>query len=252
VSRGLIEIDSELLYVDSVNTTTNTVTLYPWGRGQQGSTAAAHADDAKVTISPRFPRHRVKTVINEVIRSLYPSLFGVATYTGLDAVSTRLTYELPAATRSIISVSWQLTGPSEAWYPLHRWRLDRNADTSEFTSGVSLDILQPMTPGQTIKVVYRKEPSELSAESDNFATVTGLQESARDVVVWGALAHLLPALEFARLHSDAVEQSDRQRLLQPGSASAAARQALQMHTLRLEQERLKLAQLYPPTSHLTR
>lgn len=248
---GLVEIDSELIYVSAVNRTANSATIPAWGRGQQGTTAAAHSFGARISTAPRFPRHRVKAVINQVVRSTFPDLFQVKVTT-LAASAGTLTYELPSDVRSIVSVSWSVPGSSDLWWPVKRYRLNRNANSTAFDTGVSLDILEPMTPGRTVQVAYRAEPAELSSESDVFTTTTGLQESCRDLVGWGALAQLLPALEFARLNTDSIEQSDRQRLVQPGSASAAARQALQMYSLRLEQERQKLQVLNPATAHLTR
>lgn len=251
VSNGLVEIGEELVRVVGVNQATSTVTVPPWGRGQQASVPAAHSAGVRVTNSPRFPRSRVKTVINEVIVGMYPDLFGVVTDTTLTASPSRHTYSLPADVRSIVSISWDSNGPSGAWVPVNRYRLDRSAATSEYPNGVSVDILTPMDPGRTIKVVYRRALTPLSADAD-LLTATGLLDSARDVVVWGALAQLLPALEFSRLQNTTVEQSDRSRLVQPGSANSAARNALQMHSLRLGQERLKLLQTYPTTVHQTR
>lgn len=251
LSRGVAQLGDELIWVESVDVSTNLVVVPDWGRGYQGSTAAAHLAGSQVTAQPTFPRHRVKRVLNDVIRSLYPALFAVSTDTSNTVSSVKTTYPLPAGARSIISVSYDATGPSEAWVPVKTYRMDKSADTTDFPSGVSLDILSWMSPGRRIKVVYRKEPSVLDAEADLF-TETGLPTSASDVVVWGALSRLLPAIEMSRLQSDAVEQSDRQRLVQPGSANAASRQALQMFTIRLEQEREKLMLHYPLTAHLTR
>lgn len=251
VTRGLCQLDDELIWVESVNTATNLLTVPAWGRAQQGSTAAAHLAGAKLTVQPRFPRHRVKSVINDVIRSVYPTLFGVGTDVSNTVSSVRQTYPLPADARTIISVSYDSIGPSETWVPVRRYRVDRSADSTDFPTGGSLDIYDPMSPGRRIKVVYRKEPDALSAEADEFTT-SGLPASSADLVVWGALARLLPAVEMSRLQTDAVEQSDRQRLVQPGSANSASRQAMQMFALRLEAEAQKLSLRYPTTAHLTR
>ncbi len=58
VGKGILEIDEELLWVDSFDRVANTATVSPYGRGYLGTTAATHAADAKVTISPTFPRFR--------------------------------------------------------------------------------------------------------------------------------------------------------------------------------------------------
>lgn len=51
LSAGLIEIDSELMRVKSVDLASNLVTLTPTGRGQRGSTASTHADGAEVRVA---------------------------------------------------------------------------------------------------------------------------------------------------------------------------------------------------------
>ena len=54
LGMGRAEIDDELIYIDAV--TTNAVALQPWGRGVDGTTAATHSDNARVTFNPLFPR----------------------------------------------------------------------------------------------------------------------------------------------------------------------------------------------------
>ena len=66
VGKGTLEVDEELMWVDSFDRISNTATISPYGRGYLGTTAATHALDAKVTISPTFPRHSIKRAINEV------------------------------------------------------------------------------------------------------------------------------------------------------------------------------------------
>ncbi len=77
LGKGVIEIDEELMYVDSYDRVANTATIAPYGRGFYGTTAATHAADARVIISPTFPRHVVKRAINDTIRALGANLYAV-------------------------------------------------------------------------------------------------------------------------------------------------------------------------------
>ena len=52
IGKGIIEINNELMWVDSYDKVANTATVAPYGRGYLGSTASTHAIDSKVTISP--------------------------------------------------------------------------------------------------------------------------------------------------------------------------------------------------------
>ncbi len=69
VGKGIVEIDEELMWIDTFDRVANTATVSPYGRGYLGSTASTHAADSKVTISPVFPRNSVKKAINDTVRS---------------------------------------------------------------------------------------------------------------------------------------------------------------------------------------
>jgi len=77
VGKGIIEIDEELLWVDSYDRISNTATVAPYGRGYLGSTPDTHLIDKKVTISPTFPRYAVKRAINDTISSFGSAIFAV-------------------------------------------------------------------------------------------------------------------------------------------------------------------------------
>ena len=56
IGKGSIEIEDELIWIDSYDRVSSTAVIAPYGRGYQGTTAAAHVTNAKVTIAPTFPR----------------------------------------------------------------------------------------------------------------------------------------------------------------------------------------------------
>lgn len=246
LNKGYLEIDSELMYVESIDSTTGMVTIPAWGRGQQGSTAATHAIGAKVAKSPRFPRARVKRTINECINSFYPTLFVVASDESLLADSTKVTYSLPAAAQRIIRMSWQDSGVPTYWMPIERWRVDVNADVTQFPTGRSVDILDAMEPGRTIRIVYEAIPSALTNDSDVFTTVTGLSDSAADVVTLCAAYRLITGTEMSRTQPNAIEQSERAQIITGGTATNISKYLYGLYQQRLLQERDKLLALYPP------
>jgi hypothetical protein len=77
VGKGVIEIDEELIWVDSFDRVGNTATVAPYGRGYLGTTPATHNAEVKVTISPIFPRYVVRKAINDTIRAMGASLVAV-------------------------------------------------------------------------------------------------------------------------------------------------------------------------------
>ena len=246
VSRGLLEIGDELMEVKSVDSSTGLVTLHPWGRGVRGTTAASHLADVKVTSNPRFPRSVVKREISNAIEYLYPQLFAIATDETQTVNPARTTYELPAACESIVRIQYETFGPSRMWYPVTRYRVDYNADATDFTSGKSVDIFASMAPGRTIKIVYRRNFGSLSADSDTLASAY-LSENYSDILRMIVVGRLLMTADNVRVDLDSIESSNRAQTTQPSSAVSIARQYLLQADVRMAQERRRLLTLYPST-----
>lgn len=251
VSRGVLEIDDELMWVDSINTQQSTVTLPPYGRGFRGTTAATHATGARVTSSPMFPRSAVKRAINDAIRAVFPDLFGVGTATIMfnPAVST---YSLPAGSLDVLQVSWQSIGPSREWLPVRRYRVDKNADPTTFTSGVTVSLYDAIVPGRNVRIVYTKQPTALSAAADDYVTVTGLPASTEDVIRLGAAYRMVPFFDSAHLSGMSAEADFSANQRPVGSSAQLGRFLLQMYQVRLAEETKRLQSLFPARSHYTR
>lgn len=245
MASGLVEIEEELVEVSSVDSQSMIATMYPWGRGQQGSTAAAHANNSRITVSPRWPRARVKRVLNEVISGLWPDLFAVFTDETNTTSSTEVTYALPAACRRILDIRWETPGVPDYWMGVGTWRLDLAADSTDFPNRVAVDILEPTIPGRTLKVVYAAEPTQLTSGSQDFATTTGLPDSASDLVCIGAASRLVLSADLARSQVFTVEHTTRLTEQPPGSATAASRYLQQLFQVRLAAERDRLYGRYP-------
>ena len=246
LSKGIVEIDDELIYVDSFDKTTNILNVIPagFGRGFQATTAASHAQYAPVILSPAFPRASIKKAINDTIGSLFPKLWGTAstsfTYNGV--VNT---YPLPAEVQDVISVTWQSVGSSKEWYPVKRWRPDSMANTGAFTSGNTITVYDGITPGRTVQVYYTKEPSLLVNNSDDFTTVTGLSESCRDVVALGAAYRLLSYLDPGRINLASAEADTADSKLPSTAGTSASRYIFALYQQRLNEEAGKLQGKFP-------
>jgi len=251
MSRGIVEIDEELIMVDSVDTVSLNMVVPPYGRGFRGTTAATHASGTRVVSAPMFPRFLVKQAINDAIKAVFPDLFAVSettvTYTG--AVTS---YALPADALDVLSVMWQTTGSSQEWLPIRRWTLDRHANTSSFATGVSLSIYDRVTPGRTIKIVFSKKPTVLSSASDSFETVTGLPASCEDLVRLGAAYRMVPFFDAAHLSGMSSEADFSSGARPVGGSSQIGRYMLQLYQVRLDEEREGLRRIYPTRSHYTR
>lgn len=251
ISRGLIEIGDELLWVDSINAQTSTAIVAPYGRGFRGTDAATHAAGSRVVSAPVFPRSLVKSKINEAIRATFPDLFAVASTT-FSFVPARTTYELPAGAQDIINVAWQSVGPSREWNPIRRYRLDKQANTSTFPSGVTLSIYDMITPGRTIQVNYTTQPNAMVNDNDDFVTATGLPASCEDVIRLGVAYRMVPFFDSPHLSGISAEADFGINNRPVGSSANMARFMLQMYGVRLQEESKRLRELFPVRAYYTR
>ena len=256
VGKGIVEIEEELLWVDNYDRIANTATVAPYGRGYLGTTAATHAADTKVTISPTFPRHSIKRAINDTIRSLGANIFSVktTTFTFNSAVSTYAFANLNI--KNILTVSWQEIGPSKEWRPIRRYDFDPLANAAAF--GYTTEQVQTITlgeapiSGRTVKITYATDPEAFTTNAQDYATQTGLPESTRDVVILGAAYRLLSFLDPARAAqvSPQADETDSKRPY--GASQTATKQLYALYSQRLAEETKAQQQTYPPKVHYSR
>jgi hypothetical protein len=256
VGKGIVEIEEELLWVDNYDRIANTATVAPYGRGYLGTTAATHALDTKVTISPTFPRFTIKRAINDTIRALGANIFAVksTTFTFNAAVSTYAFANLNI--KNILTVSWQEIGPSKEWRPIRRYDFDPLANAAAF--GYTTEQVQTITlgeapvSGRTVKITYATDPVSFTTNAEDYATQTGLPESTRDVVILGAAYRLLSFLDPARAAqvSPQADETDSKRPF--GASQSATKQLYALYSQRLNEETKAQQQNYPPKVHYSR
>lgn len=240
LSRGLVEIDDELILVKAYDRSSGVVSVMGSanGRGAEGTVAASHASTSLVTASPPFPRARIKEAINGVIQALYPSLVVFAT-TEISNISVVYQYGMPAAAKDVRAVALQTIGPTKVWQQGRNWKFDPRSNTTDFPTGKSIQLFDTVTPGRAMRVLYEKEPTALSANADVFDTVTGYPDRITDLVVWGACSRLVPALDSARLQQQSIEATERAALVPQASALKTASYFQQLYYQRLEEEKAR-------------
>ena len=253
LGKGVVEIDEELLWIDSFDRVANTATVSPYGRGYLGTTAATHTLDTKVTISPTFPRYVVKKAINDTINAAGSTIYAakVTTFT-FNAAQT--TYDFDGLNiQNILTIMWQSVGPSQEWLPVRRWSWDSKADATAFgATSQTVTIGDYITPGRTVKVVYSTDPVPFTTNAQDFSTQTGLPESCKDVIVLGASYRLLTYLDPARAGqvSPQADETDAKRPY--GASQTATKQLYALYTQRLNEETQRQQTLYPIRVHYSR
>jgi hypothetical protein len=253
LGKGIVEIDEELLWVDSYDRLGSTATVSPYGRGYLGTTADTHLLDTKVTIAPTFPRFAIKRAINDTISAIGSSIFAASTTT-ITSNAAVAAFRLPTTgttlnIRNILSMAYQSIGASKEWVPIKVWRFDGNANTTAFTSGQTVSVYDNIPSGRTIQIVYSKDPTPFATTADVFTDQTGLPESCKDLIILGATYRLLSNLDPARasMVSPQADETDSKRPY--GSSQSVTKQIYALFNQRLTEEIRNQQDRYPIRIH---
>ena len=252
LAKGIVQIDNELIWVNSFDRTNLTLQVIPgFGRGYMGTTPSPHALNAQVILTPTFPVTMIMQALNDTINSLYPKLFGVA-LTTFPYNAAQIAYPLPDDARDVLYVSWQTPGPSKEWLPTNRWRIDRMANVAAFNTTKTLNIYDKVVPGRTVQVYYSVIPNNLTNTADDFATVTGLPESSRDVITLGAAYRLLSYIDTGRINLSSAEADLADTKLPSTAGASASKYVFALFQQRLAEESVKLQDRFPIRVHYTK
>lgn len=253
ISKGLVEIDDEMILVKRYDRSTGTVTVTAGtnGRGVEGTTAASHSTNAIVTDDPMYPKARVKEAINDTIQGVYPDLWVFGDYE-FPKIAARYEYPVPADVEDVYKVTVNTIGPSAVWFPLSSWRFNPSASETPgqvkptpTPTGKTIQIMRDfIVPGRNIRVEYIKKPNVLVNGSDDFSTVTGFPDRYIDLITYGACWRLLPAYEAARLQQQAIEATERAPLVPTGAGANASKYFMALYMQRLQEERTRLQRLF--------
>jgi hypothetical protein len=252
LAKGIIEIDDELIWVDRFDKASNTMFAAPgFGRGYQDTSPAPHNQYSQVVLTPSFPRTVIKRAINDTISSVYPKLWAIYSTT-FQFNASQTTYALPDDAQNVLFMSWQTTGASKEWLPINKWRQDLMANVAAFNTQKTVSIYSNVQPGRTIQVWYAASPQTMTSNTDNFADVTGLPETCRDVITLGASYRLLSYIDPGRINLTSAE-ADLADSKVPGAAGGnASKYIYALYQQRLQDESLKLSDKFPIRLHYTK
>lgn len=219
-------------------------------RAQNGSAAANHSADALIYVNPQVSSFEILTAVNDELGALSSQgLYRIKTVE-LTYSATRMGYDLTSVGADLLDV-WRVrmddVGPERSWAALRReeWRLDQDANTTDFVSGRQLVLFKSTTPGRKVRVSYKATYGTLAAVADNVETVTGLHTEAIDLLALGAAIRLGAGRDIKRSFMEAQHEPRRGDEVPPGSATNALRPLLALREMRLNEERARLAQRYP-------
>lgn len=247
---AVIQIDWESMFVTSASST-SAITVV---RGWFDSTPTTHSANAIVNVNPRFPAVSIIKAINADIDDLSSPANGLfqmkeVTLTFIPVVQG---YDMTGLTSSDVMEIWEVRaheyGPANK-YPIispSAWKLQRNADTSVFPSGISLTLDHGGFPGRPLRVQYKAPYSTpLVNQGDDVEGVTGLHSQAHDIPVLGAPARLMQFRELKRSFSEAQGEPRRAQEVPVGASLTASKGILEYRQQRIMAERARLKAMYP-------
>jgi hypothetical protein len=184
-----IEIDSELLLLTAYDTTTSIATVE---RAAGGTTAAAHALNARIKIAPPYARLSVFDAIADNIITLYPDLYSVDVANISTVGGNVAAIEDPLAVEVI-----------EVWDNMHT-TVDTEARIVDF---------HPLVGGRAVIgsgflgnfwIRYRRRFGSATAEADSLADL-GVDPRWNTIVMVGACADLFAGRDIPASHTSWVQ-----------------------------------------------
>jgi hypothetical protein len=239
VSRGRMQIDDEIIWVDHIDRDKNIAIVPPYGRGMDGTTATNHRVGSQLINNPLYPRYMVKATINQIITAMGSELYAVKSFQH-QAKTLGYAYELPEDARNILSISY-IANPSSYKFPtfVRQFTFDPNADPSVSKTGKCVYIYDVVTPLFNYTITYAGWPSPLENPDDDYSK-TGLPVTSYDVVVLGASSRLLSVATAAMIQSQSIEANVIDQRSDPSSITSQSKYLYGLYQQRLSEERLRL------------
>jgi len=243
---ALLAIDLEEILVLA---TDGNLTVTSCIRAVNGSTAAVHAEDAIVTVRPKFSNFRIARAINEDIADLSSPANGMFQVIPVDLTYNAAVqgYDITDATAiiKVLEARYKVPGPSNNWPYIREYSLQRNMPTSTWPSGFVFDTYQRAYPGLPIHLQYAAPYGTLTYLTDDITEVAGLQATASDIPPLGAAIRLAGAREIKRNFTEAGVEPRRAEEVPPGSVARSPLVLMQLRTERIHAEAAALLSQYP-------
>lgn len=240
---GVIQIDSELMYVWEISAGSKSVTVE---RGWNGTTAAAHAASSVATVDPKFPRAQILEAMNAELDDLASPMNGLFQIKVLELNynGTDLMVNLPITDKIIDLISVSLRYISTDYIKVRRCRLIRDLPNDDFNTGYAIRFDEQVRAGRMI-IVYKSPFSNITTETQNIQNVTGLPTSCEDILILGSQIRLVGPREIKRNFTESQGDTRRADEVPSGSVSNSITNLLRMRRDRITSEAAKLMRQYP-------
>ena len=235
---SVLEIDSELLMVEDINTVSREITVE---RGRLGSTAAEHAEDTDIILKPKYPRLNVANAIGDQVIGLFPALYAIKKTT-ITTASTQFV-EMPAGTQRILQSKINNSTANTTVYS--DIPLELLTDFAGSTTDAAVQFPSGPTSGKTVYVVYASKFTRPTAETTNLNTVSGLEDFHEQIVMVGAVAQLLSELDVDASTQNYITENLEQRGVPVGSGERLRNALLRYYGVLLDRARREQRSRFP-------
>lgn len=225
----LVEAGRELMRVTAYNATTKVLTVQ---RGVEGTTAAEHLLNAKVTISPPYPRQSVFEQVRENITSLSPRLYTVRS----DA---------------LVHISQGVYGVPDS-LALHPVRAFDDAGNTVDIQGQIIDFHRHASGRAFIApfngnlwLTWRRRMGVATAETDTLADL-GVDEQWTTIIMAGVAADLMSGRDISAAHVEWVTRALAAERIQVGTRQSIGAGLAQLRDYLLERFAKEMDAEYKP------
>lgn len=240
---GVIQIDNELMYVWEVTSGSKTIVIE---RGWNGTTPAAHAINAIVTVDPKFPRAQILEAINAELDDLSSPVNGLFQIKSLELNynGTAAMVNLPTTDKIIDIVSVSIRYLSDDYPKIRRCRLIRDLPNDDFNSGYAIRLDEEVRAGRMV-VVYKAPFTSVTTEAQNLQNIAGVPASCEDILMMGAQIRLISPREMKRNFTESQGDTRRAEEVPFGAVTGSVNQIIRMRRDRITSEAAKLKRQYP-------
>lgn len=233
--QAKLSIDLEDMYVWEATPSSATV-----DRGQFGTTAAAHAIGATISVNPYVSDAELFAALNRELAAL--SAEGLYRMATLDRTygATVIGFDLVADFNEVHDLWWEDIGFTNDYHPITSYTVARQMPTSDFSSGTALLIYDAIRPGATIRVQYKAPFALVGSVADNVVDVTGIHPEALGLLAVGTALRVAAGKPVRRAMTEgqgstrrAEEASTNDTISAPGPLRVLRRDLLAAETTRL-------------------
>lgn len=240
----IVEMERELILIGSVSGTSPAITLAGLKRGLLGTTAATHADQIYIILTPEFGRQAVFDAVNDAIDDLWPALYAVKTTilpTATGWVDVGADVEEILDTKVLVGAQWVSLNGGEVEL-LNDFPMASSEKAVQFGS-------VPMNQGAIIK--YKAKAARASAETDTKISLN-IDPSWEKAITVGAAASLLSGSDIKSSTLEYVTQTLSEEGFPVGSGEKVSNALLRYQDFLISRRSRALDVQVPPTRVIER